>query len=178
MKKFFGLLFVLVCLAACSADKPLSSDDEDVQQATDVTLFESKDSQNKWVLHADKVNFEDMTRAVLINPHLMLRENGQDSTEVSGKRGTLDYANKLVSIDGNVRVNSLLQKILLTSDHIYYDIDKDRIWSDSKTVVTRGSGKITAKNGIETDSKLHKIQFKKQTTQLPTNPDELQGVIK
>ena len=178
MKKLIGILLLSGLFIACSSEKSLSPDDGETQQATGVTLFESKDSQNKWLLQADKVDFEDMSRAVLTNPHLILREDGKDSTEVSGKRGILDYPNKLVRIEGNVRVHSLLENILLTSDRIFYDIDKDYVWSNSKTVVTRGSGKITAKNGIETDSKLRKIKFNKQITQLPTDLTELQGVTK
>lgn len=182
MKKLPWLIITLSMLAACGGEKTFSPDDEQIQQAREVTLFESKNSQNKWILHADKVDFEDMTHAVLTHPHLLLRENGQDSTEVSGKRGVLNYAKKLVSIEGDVRVHSLLENVLLTTDRVFYDIDKDRVWSDKKTLVTRGTAKITAKNGIETDSKLRKIQFKKQRTQLPADPTELkelkQGVSK
>ncbi len=177
MKKI-GWLLLLGLLAACGGENSFSPDDGELQQAHSVTLFESKDSQNKWILHADTVDFEDMAHAVLTNPHLILRENGQDSADITGKRGILDYAQKLVRIEGDVRVHSLTQKILLTADHIFYDLDKDRVWSDKKTIVTRGSAKITAKNGIETDSKLRQIEFKNQTTQLPADPQELQGVSK
>ena len=55
-------------------------------------------------------------------------------------------------------------------------MDKDRIWSDKKTIVTRATAKITARGGIETDSKLTQIEFKKQSTQLPKNLKEVQGV--
>lgn len=178
MKKHFGIILLMGLLAACGSQNSFSPDDGEMQQAQEVTLFESKDSQNKWLLHADSVNFEDMSHAVLINPHLILRENGQDSADITGKRGVLNYSKKLVSIEGNARIHSLTQQVLLTTDRIFYDIDKDRVWSDDKTLVTRGTAKITAKNGIETDSKLRKIEFKQQTTQLPTDPQELPGVVK
>ena len=155
-----------------------SPDEEEMQRAKDVTLFQAKDSQNKWILHADEVDFENMRHAVLTNPHLLLREDGQDSAEVSGKRGILDYDNKTVSIEGDARVHSLTQQILLTTDRFFYDIDADRVWSDKKTLVTRGTAKITARGGIETDSKLRKIEFKKQSTRLPVNPKELKGAVK
>ncbi len=53
-------------------------------------------------------------------------------------------------------------------------MDKDRIWSDGKTVITRGGAKVTARGGVETDSKLVKIEIKKQTTRLPADARELQ----
>lgn len=178
LKHVWLLWLPLGLLSACSADKPFSPDEEEMQRATNVTIFQAKDSQNQWILQADKVDFENTTHAVLTNPHLLLRENGKDSAEVSGKRGILDYDDKTVSIEGDARVHSLLQRVLLTTDRFFYDIDQDRIWSDKKTLVTRGTAKITARGGIETDSKLNKIEFKKQSTRLPINPKELQGVGK
>lgn len=180
MKRIGGglLLLSIGLLTACSNSKPFSPDDEEMQRAKNVTLFQAKDSENKWILHADQVDFENMTHAVLTNPHLLLREEGKDSAEVSGKRGILDYEDKTVSIEGDAHVHSLTQQILLTTDRFFYDIDKDRIWSDKKTLITRGTAKITARGGIETDSKLQKIEFKKQSTRLPTNPRELQGAVK
>ncbi|MBO7237673.1 MAG: LPS export ABC transporter periplasmic protein LptC [Elusimicrobiaceae bacterium] len=168
--------FLLLGLVACGGQPGSASNEEDQQKATEVTIFQAKDSQNKWILHADEVDFEDMTRAVLTNPHLLLREGGKDSAEISGKRGIMDYGNKIVSIEGNARVHSLTQQVLLTTERFFYDIDKDHIWSDKKTIVTRGDTKITAKGGIETDSKLRKIEFKKQSTKLPASAKELQGV--
>ena len=177
MRKFTWVLALALLLTACGGEKDFSPDDGELQQAKEVTLFESKDSQNKWILHADAVDFEDMNSAILTNPHLILREDGKDSTEVTGKRGILNYSKKLVSIEGNARIHSLLQNTLLTTDRIFYHIDQDRVWSDKKTILTRGKTKITAKNGIETDSKLKKIEFKKQITKLPDDLQELQGVI-
>ena len=49
--------------------------------------------------------------------------------------------------------------------------------ADKKTIITRGKSKITAKSGIETDSKLRKIEFKQQTTQLPLDPTELREAV-
>lgn len=175
MKKWCCLTLFVLLLTACGSKENFSPDEGDMQQANQVTIFESKDSQKKWILQADTVDFEGMTHAVLHNPHLLLRENGQDSAEVTGKRGILDYDKKLVTIDGNAKIQSFLQKAVLTTDRFFYNFDKDRIWSDRKTIVTRGSAKMTAKGGIETDSKLRKIEFKRQTTQLPTDPKELQG---
>jgi len=164
-------------LGACSSSKPFSPDEEEVQKAKEVTLFQAKDSENQWVLHADEVDFENMTHAVLTNPHLLLRQDGKDSAEISGKRGILDYNDKTVSIEGDARVHSLTQQILLTTERFFYDIDTDRVWSDKKTLVTRGTAKITARGGIETDSKLQKIEFKKQSTRLPAKLQELKGAI-
>ncbi len=179
MNKWLVTLIACVCVAACNGEKENFSPDEgDMQRARQVSLFESKDSQNKWILHADEVDFEDMQHAVLFHPRLLLRENGQDSAQVTGEQGILDYSKKLVTIERNARVESFLQDAVLTTDRFFYDIDKDRVWSDKKTLVTRGNTKVTAKAGIETDSKLRKIEFKKQSTELPLNPDELREGVK
>ncbi len=173
-------ILVLLCLliSACGGEKDFSPDDGDMQRAEAVTIFESKDSQKKWILQADEVDFQDLNNAVLTNPRLLLRENGQDSAEVSGKRGTFDYIKKLVSIEGNAHVRSFTEKTDLATDRFFYDIEKDRVWSDKKTIVTRGNTKVTARGGIETDSKLLTIELKQQTTQLPQDIKELQEAAK
>ena len=86
--------------------------------------------------------------------------------------------------DALLRMDFMENVIRLTKSPFYGMPMKLLLWqkafieANNRTVVTRGSGKITAKNGIETDSKLRKIKFNKQITQLPTDPAELQGVTK
>lgn len=177
MKHLLPALCLLVLLAACSGSGTLSPDEGEKQQARQVTIFQSRDSQKKWELYAEEVNFENTSHAVLLNPRLLLRENGQDSAEITGKRGTLNYDDKLVSIEGNAHIRSYTQQAELATDRFFYDLDKDRVWSDKKTLVTRGGTQITARGGIETDSKLRKIQFKKQSTQLPQDIRQLQEAV-
>lgn len=178
MKKLTAFLLFVFLLGACGNEKKFSPDDGDMQRAEQVTIFESKDSQKKWILRADEVDFADLNNAVLFNPRLLLRENGQDSAEVTGDKGTFDYVKKLVSIEGNARVHSFKEQTDLTTDRFFYDVNKDRVWSDKKTVVVRGNTKVTAQGGIETDSKLNVIELKKQTTQLPQNVKQLQSEVK
>jgi len=175
MRKTCFLFALLIGLSACAAEEEKPAG-EDLQRADNVTIFESKDSQHKWLLRADSVDFDNLNSAVLHNPHLLLRENGQDSAEVSGKSGTFDYTKKLVSIEGEALVKSFTENVTLATERFFYDVDKDRIWSDQKTTITRGTANITARGGIETDSKLLKIEFKKQSTQLPADLKEIQGV--
>lgn len=174
MKKLTVLFLLAFALGACGGEKEFSPDDGDMQRAEQVTIFESKDSQKKWILRADEVDFADLNNAVLINPRLLLRENGQDSAEVTGEKGTFDYLKKLVSIEGNAHVRSFTEKTDLSTDRFFYDINKDKVWSDKKTVVVRGNTKVTARGGIVTDSKLKVIELKNQTTQLPQDLKELQ----
>lgn len=176
MRKTVLFLLPILLLAACADSTQKPTDGSDAQTATHVTIFESKDSQKKWLLRADQVDFQDLSSAVLTNPHLLLREEGQDSAEVSGKKGTFNYNQKLVSIEGDAQVHSFKEDLLLTTDRFFYDVDKDLIWSDKKTVITRGNTEITAQGGIKTDSKLNQIEFKKQSTQLPSDLKELEGV--
>lgn len=178
MKKLPALFLLTLCLAACGGEKEFSPDDGDMQRAENVTIFESKDSQKKWLLRADEVDFADMNNAVLTNPHLLLSENGQPDAEVTGKKGTFDYANKIVSIDGNAHVRSFTEQTNLSTERFFYDVENDRVWSDQPTVVTRGNTQVTARGGIETDSKLLVIEFKKQQTRLPQNIKELQEAAK
>ncbi len=78
---------------------------------------------------------------------------------------------------GGVKARSFTQNLTLETDRIYYDVDKDRVWSNAKTVVTRGGVRTVAKNGVETNSKLTQIEFKKQTTALPQTVEELKGNV-
>lgn len=175
MRKSFFLLPVLFSLAACGgSDSFAPGDDAGMQIASKVSIFESKDSQKKWLLTAESVDFADLQSATLKNPELLLKENGQDSARVSGDSGSFDYAKKLVSIDGNAKIVSFTEDVVIATEHVFYDINKNRIWSDDKTTVTRGGAKVTARGGVETDSKLTKIELKKQSTRLPKKAKELQ----
>ena len=53
------------------------------------------------------------------------------------------------------------------------DIAQDKIWSDTRTVITRGSARSVAINGVQTNSKLTKIIIKKHSTRLPKDTSEL-----
>ena len=172
--KIITLLCTLCLVGACAKQENFSPDDNaGVQIANRVSIFESKDNQKQWTLSADAVDFADLTSATLKNPELLLKQNGQDSARVSGEIGTFDYNKKRVTIEGNAQVHSLTEKVLITTDRFFYDINQDRIWSDQKTTITRGSAKSVARGGIETNSKLSRIELKRQTTRLPQNKDEL-----
>lgn len=174
MKKYLVLLLMVGSLAACSSQTTSAPQDEaDTQLATNVSIFSSKENQKEWVLHADSVNFENMQSATLKNPQLLLKQDGQDSARVSGELGTFDYAKQLVSIEGNAVLESLTEKARITAARFFYDIAQDKIWSDSRTVITRGSARSVAINGVETNSQLTKIVIKKHATQLPKDRKEL-----
>lgn len=169
------LIFTACLLAACGgSDSFAPADNAGMQLATKVSIFESQDNQKKWLLTAESVDFADLQSATLKKPELLLKENGQDSARVSGDTGKFDYTRKMVSIDGNARIKSLTENVVIATDHIFYDVDKNRIWSNDKTTVTRGAAQVVARGGVETDSKLTKIELKKQSTRLPQTTRELQ----
>ena len=175
MRKNIALLLAFVFLTACGGSGDISPNDaSDMQLATRVSIFESKDNQKQWILQADTVDFADLKSATLKNPQLLLKQDGKDSASVTGETGTFDYIKKLVTVEGNAQIDSFLENVKITANRFFYDIDKDRVWSEGKTVIIRGGAKITARGGIETDSKLVKIEMKKQTTQLPQSTRELQ----
>ncbi len=176
MKKTLLLWPFVFALCACGGQKDFAPEEEgDLQLANQVTIFESKDSQKQWLLTAQAVNFADLQNATLKNPVLLLKKDGQENLQVTGDSGWFDYANKLVAIEGHARIEALEENAVLTTDRFSYDIDKDRLWSDTKTVIVRGrNSKVTARGGIETNSKFSKVELKKQTTQLPTDLRELQ----
>ncbi|MBQ3666974.1 MAG: LPS export ABC transporter periplasmic protein LptC [Elusimicrobiaceae bacterium] len=172
--KLFWIFVLAALLTACTA-KQAPVPEEDAQVATNVSIFSSKENQKQWVLEAQSVNFENMQSATLKNPRLLLKQNGEDSATVSGDMGTFNYAKQLVTIDGNATVQSLTQKIRITAPRFFYNVEKDRVWSDAKTIITRGTARSVAINGIETNSKLTKIIIKKHATQLPATTQELKG---
>ena len=176
MRKLFLLCLALTALAACDTSQEFAPDENaGMQVANKVSIFESQDNQKKWVLQAQSVDFSDMQTATLKNPELLLKENGKDSASVTGKTGSFDYMKKKVSIEGNAKIQSFAQQVVITADRFFYDVNKNRIWSDDKTVITRGGVKVTAREGVVTDSKLNNIEIKKQTTKLPTNTQELKN---
>ena len=174
LKKITWLLLGVLTLNACGGQKEFSPEDESgLQLASEVAIFESKDSQKQWILTAETVDFADLQNATLKNPKLLLKKDGKDSARVTGDLGSFDYAQKLVTIQGHARIESLTHQAVLTTDKFFYDIDKDRIWSDDKTVIVRNQAKVTARGGVVTDSKLTKIELKKQSTRLPVDLGDL-----
>ncbi|MBO5911689.1 MAG: LPS export ABC transporter periplasmic protein LptC [Elusimicrobiaceae bacterium] len=175
MKQFCIFLLSTLLLSACyTSSSTLPQDEQDSQLATNVSIFSSQENQKKWVLNADTVNFENKQIATLKNPKLLLKQNGQDSATVSGQMGLFDYGKQLVTIEGNAVLESLDEKAHITAQHFFYDIAKDKIWSDVRTVITRGTARSVALYGVETDSKLNKIIIKKHATQLPKTRQEIQ----
>ena len=174
MRYFILTLTVSTLFTACSRTESFSpEEDTGVQIANQVSIFESKDNQKQWILTAQAVDFADLNTPILKNPVLLLKQEGQDSARVSGDSGTFDYLKKLVTIEGHAQINSLTQQVLITTDRFFYDVDKDRIWSDTKTVITRGTAKSVARGGVVTDSKLSKIELKNHSTRVPRNVSEL-----
>ena len=166
-------------LGACGGEQKTNpTEDAGMQMAEKVSIFSSKDNQKEWLLQAESVDFSGMEKATLKQPQLLLNENGQKSAEVSGKVGVFDYPQKRVSIEGDAKAVSFTEDVILTAPSFFYDIEADRIWSDSRTVITRGTAKITARGGIVTDSKLAKIEIKKQTTNVPKSTKNFKRVNK
>lgn len=176
MKHCWAFLLVSVLLAACSSHTNTALEEQDGQVATHVSIFSSKENQKQWVLQAQSVNFENTQNATLKDPRLVLKQDGKDSAIVSGNLGTFNYTKQLVSIEGNAQLDSLTQRARITAPRFFYNVETDRIWSDAKTVITRGTARSVAINGIETNSKLTKIIIKKHATQLPQTRQELTGV--
>lgn len=173
MKKILWVWLLTFSLCACSGGDANTPDEEHEQLATQVSIFASKDNQKEWVLLARSVNFEDTQSATLYDPSLVLKQNGQDSANITGKVGIFDYTQKRVTIEGNAQIISYTENLKITASRFFYDIESNRIWSDSKTVITRGGATVTAKGGVVTDNKLSKIELKNQTTRLPATTDEL-----
>ncbi len=172
--RLFAVMSVLIWLGACGKKEPFSPDDNDgAQIANRVSIFESKDNQKQWLLTAEAVDFADLTRATLKNPNLLLKQNGVDSAVVTADTGSFDYNQKRITVEGNAQINSLREQLFITTERFFYDVNQDKVWSDQKTTITRGSGKSVARGGIETDSKLKKIVLKQHTTRVPQDAREL-----
>lgn len=167
----FFLSFVL--LAACGSEDDVQKDEAHEQLATEVSIFASKDNQKEWMLLADTVNFADAKNATLSHPSLLLKQDGKDSARITGETGSFDYSKRWVEIKGNAVIESFTEHLTIKTNRFFYNIDTDTIWSDGKTVITREGASITAEKGVETNSKLTKIEFRKQTTHVPSSVKNL-----
>ena len=174
MRKYGCILLAGLLLTACSENNSSPLEEDDAQVANHVSIFSSKENQKQWVLNAQSVNFENMQNATLKEPRLLLKQDGQDRATVSGNMGLFDYTKQLVTIEGNAILDSITERARITAPRFFYDVGQDKIWSDTRTVITRGSARSVAINGIETDSKLTKIVIKKHATQLPQSLQELE----
>ena len=172
--RFVSGLLCLLLLGACQQKEAFAPEDnKGLQLASNVSIFESKTGQQQWVLTAEAVDFADLQNATLKNPVLLLKQDGQDAARITANTGQFDYTNKLVTLSGNTKLVSLTEQATITTDRFFYDVDKDRVWSDGRTVISRGTGQSVARGGIETDSKLTKIELKQHRTRLPKTAQEL-----
>lgn len=171
--RFFPCLLGVLLLCACQQKESFAPEDnKGMQLASSVSIFESKTGQQQWTLTAEAVDFADLQNATLKNPVLLLKKDGKDSIRITANAGQFDYTNKLVTLTGNTKLVSLTEDATITAERFFYDVDKDRVWSDVRTVVSRGTGQMIARGGIETDSKLTKIEMRKQRTRLPQTIQE------
>lgn len=172
MKPLF-FLFLLLAFTGCSSKQAEDINAEQEQVANKVSIFASKDNQKEWVLFADTVDFAEFQNVTLKDPSLLLKQDEKDSARITGQTGIFDYTDRLVTIEGNAVIISYTEQLTIKSKRFFYAIDSGRIWSDTKTVITRGTATVTAKGGMETDAKLTKISLKQQTTRLPASAEEL-----
>jgi LPS export ABC transporter protein LptC len=137
---------VVVTAAACQPTDPTPPvASELLEVGADMVLFDiehyfTTDGVRQAILHAaESYHWNDSAHVALRDLRLrVFTETGEDRATVTSEEGTLDtHTDRMVA-----RRNAVLlvpgEGLRIESPELHYDQERDRIWSDSATLLVRG----------------------------------------
>ncbi len=96
--------------------------------------------------------YNDSSSIQLQGMHVIFyAEDGQERANVVAERGELDQVSDRMIARGNVVLIIRADGRKIESPELQYDPDRDRIWSDSATVMTMADGRVTRGTAFESD---------------------------
>lgn len=154
----FALLGLLVAAHGCEADPqtPVATDDLQEIQA-DMTLFGMRqaitvDGVREALLTADTAfTYQDSTTIDVRQLRLTLySETGTERAFVTAQRGSIEPNSQRMQARGSVVLTVPEQARRIESEQLHYDPNRDRIWSDTFTVMIH-QGQRSTGDAFESD---------------------------
>lgn len=104
--------------------------------------------------------YEDSSTIRLVGMHVVFyAEDGRERATVVADGGELDQRTSRMVARGNVVLTVRDDGRKVESPELNYDPDRDRIWSDSATVLTRADGRVTRGSSFESDLQFNNIEI-------------------
>ncbi len=153
-----ALAVVLVGAGACDEEPqtPVAASDLQELQA-DIALFGMRqsitvDGVREALLYADTAyTYRDSTQIDVRALRLTLyNENGTERAFVTARQGTIDTNTQRMDAWGNVVLTVPAQARRIESEQLQYDPNRDRIWSDTFTVMIH-EGQRSTGEAFESD---------------------------
>jgi LPS export ABC transporter protein LptC len=163
--------FVAVCLlgatlAACQGPTDATSSPGDLAgiQADNVIFGMVSYLTSKGVrqgrIDADTAYiYNDSSSIQLEGMHVVFyAEDGTERAVVVAERGELDQVSDRMVARGNVVLTIRTDGRKIESPELQYDPNRDRIWSDSATVMTMADGRVTRGTSFESDLSFENVK--------------------
>ncbi len=161
------LLLVVAALISCREDvdkSQLELYEGPIRTSFQMELLHSDSALVRTKLMADKqLEFRngdnEFPEGILIH---FFEKDGTLSTTIRADRGFYDRKNNLYRGEGDVQVNNLLKEQKLSSEELFWDRSKKKIYTE-KFVTVEEPDRIIKGTGMEADEGFNDYKFKKVT---------------
>ncbi|MFA6583132.1 MAG: LPS export ABC transporter periplasmic protein LptC [Elusimicrobiaceae bacterium] len=170
MKIKLSLLLLALVLAGCSDDLSRGKSGGGLtQEVKGLRLYELQSGEKEWIILADKAAlYEKDQTGDLKNPVIEMRKNKKLAARITSEKGRIDFSKKLVTLERSVEGESKTEQVELKTELLNYDIDAEKIWTDS-SIQLRQYGVLVKGKGFTAKPDLSEIEIKNQETTLPKN---------
>jgi LPS export ABC transporter protein LptC len=108
--------------------------------------------------------YGDSASLKLFGMHVVFyNDDGRDRADVVSESGELDQRSNRMVARGHVVLTIYADNRTIESAEINYDPDRNRIWSDSATVMRYADGRVSRGSSFESDLEFKNVQVKNPT---------------
>jgi LPS export ABC transporter protein LptC len=163
---FFFLYAVFFWVTGCqekssSLDSPPVDQTAPTQKLKKFSIVQTDNGQKRWEMEADEAEIYDQKKqSVAFGIRVKFFENNVETSDLSAKRGTMNSDSGDMEVEGNVVVNSLVEKTKIETTKLKYVDKEHKIFSDEFVRETRPDVIITG-YGLEADPSLKQVVIKK-----------------
>ncbi|MDN3668982.1 LPS export ABC transporter periplasmic protein LptC [Echinicola jeungdonensis] len=178
MKSIPQLILALFLLISCRENVDLSQLENyegPIRITTNMELYHSDSAKVRTILTGDKqLEFPngdiEFPEGISID---FFEKNGELSTTIRADRGFYDRKNNLYMGEGDVEVHNIIKDQKLNSEELFWDPNKDIIFTEKFVTVQRQDGTIINGTGMEADQQFNEYTFHKiERSKIPLPGEE------
>lgn len=159
------LLLSIFLFWGCELEKSSNSIGENLVFVSNLKLNHIKDSEKKWQIVCKTSIINEKENILNCNePEITIYKDKKISAIITGKTGVVNMLEKKSMIKSNVEIRSFSEDTKLYSNDLYFDSEKNRIWSYNGVKVIKNNIKTVAK-GFIAKPDLSNIKFISHETQ-------------
>ncbi len=178
MKRFPQFIIVLLLLISCRENvdlRQLENYEGPIRISTNMELFHSDSAIVRTKLTGEKqLEFQngdiEFPEGIAID---FYEKDGDLSTTIRADRGFYDRKNNLYLGEGDVEVHNIKKDQKLNSEELFWDPNKDIIFTEKFVTVQRQDGTIINGTGMEADQEFNEYTFHKiERSKIPLPGEE------